>query len=145
MATRRGRKPDRQRRRLAAELRAQGLSFGEIGLRLGITRQGAQRLTRTKTRAATRADTASCVSCGADAPSGAGRCARCVVADTDSSFPERLRVLRLTAGLSQVELAARAGVSVSAVHCYEHGRRPRAGKRAALAAVLGPGLLPAPP
>jgi ribosome-binding protein aMBF1 (putative translation factor) len=143
MATRRGRKPDRQRRRLAAELRAQGLSFGEIGLRLGITRQGAQHLTRTRSRAATRPDTAPCDSCGAAAPSGVGRCARCVVADADSPFAERLRVFRLTAGLSQTELAARAGMSGTLVSRYERGRRrPRAAKRATLAAVLGPDLLP---
>jgi transcriptional regulator with XRE-family HTH domain len=64
----------------------------------------------------------------------------------NSSFPERLRVLRLTAGLSQLELAARAGVSGTLVSRYERGRRrPRAAKRATLAAVLGPGLLPPPP
>jgi transcriptional regulator with XRE-family HTH domain len=140
MTTKRGRKPDPERRRRAAELRALGLSFAEVGRRLGVTRQGAQHLTR----AATRPEMAPCASCGADTPSGIGRCARCVVADPDSPLAERLRVLRLAAGLSQDELAARARVSRSTVFCYEHCRvRPRAGKVAALATVLGPGLLPA--
>jgi hypothetical protein len=43
MATR-GRKPDDARRHAVATLRAQGLSFTEIGARLGITRQCAQQL-----------------------------------------------------------------------------------------------------
>jgi hypothetical protein len=41
---RRGRPPDVERRRFAAALRAQGLTFAEIGRRLGITRQAAWHL-----------------------------------------------------------------------------------------------------
>ena len=41
---RRGRPPDVERRRFAAALRAQGLTFAEIGRRLGLTHQGARHL-----------------------------------------------------------------------------------------------------
>jgi transcriptional regulator with XRE-family HTH domain len=141
--TKRGRKPDPERWRRAAELRAQGLSFAEVGRRLGVTTQGGQYLVRAAARLACGMR---CGACGAVAPHGSERCARCVVDDPDSSFAERLLVLRLAAGLTQGELAAHAGVSVALVHRYEQGHcRTRPGKVAALAAVLGPSLLPAPP
>ncbi len=41
-----GRKPDTERRRLAAQLRLAGLTLQQIGARLGITRQGAHHLLR---------------------------------------------------------------------------------------------------
>jgi hypothetical protein len=45
-----GRKPDLKRRRLAAALRVQGLTFVEIGRRLGITYQGARHLAEAHKR-----------------------------------------------------------------------------------------------
>src|SRR5262249_45886291 len=45
-----GRHPDRERRRLATALRAQGLTFAEIGRRLGSTYQGARHLVETHKR-----------------------------------------------------------------------------------------------
>ena len=45
-----GRAPDLARRRLAAALRAQGLTFTEIGRRLGITHQGARHLVEAHKR-----------------------------------------------------------------------------------------------
>ena len=135
----RGRPADLGRRRRAAELRAQGLTLREVGWRLGITKQAADQLLRPPPGGGT----ASCISCGqpalGDRP--APRCVACRAADPAASFAERLRALRLAAGLTQAGLAARAGVSATAVSGYECGpRRPRPRLLAALARVLGPGL-----
>jgi transcriptional regulator with XRE-family HTH domain len=68
-----------------------------------------------------------------------------VAADPAASFAERLRAQRVAAGLTQAELAARAGVSASALVTYERGRgRPRPSRLAALAGVLGLGLFGPP-
>jgi transcriptional regulator with XRE-family HTH domain len=54
---------------------------------------------------------------------------------------ERLRALRLAAGLTQAGLAGRAGLCVTTVSNYERGRgRPRRHGLEALARVLGPAL-----
>jgi hypothetical protein len=50
----RGRLPDLERRRVAAALRAQGLTFAEIGRRLGITHQGAWHLVEAHKRGTRR-------------------------------------------------------------------------------------------
>jgi predicted ATPase/DNA-binding XRE family transcriptional regulator len=59
--------------------------------------------------------------------------------ETDFAFGAQLRALRLAAGLTQSELAARAGVSPDAVAALERGRRqhPRAATVRALSAALG--------
>ena len=38
-------------------------------------------------------------------------------------LPERIRAARHSKGLTQVQLAKRLGVKVSAIHAWEHGRR----------------------
>jgi serine/threonine protein kinase len=59
-----------------------------------------------------------------------------------ASLAERLWALRLAAGLTQAELAGRAGLPPATLGHYECGRvRPQAARLAALARVLGPGLL----
>ena len=135
----RGRPADLGRRRRAAELRAQGLSLAEVGRRLGVTKQAADQLLRPPPGYAT----SSCVSCGKPAlrDQPAPRCVACRAANPAASFAERLRALRLAAGLTQAGLAARAGVSEATVSDYECGpRRPRPRLLAALARVLGPGV-----
>jgi transcriptional regulator with XRE-family HTH domain len=135
----RGRPADLERRRRAAELRAQGLTLREVGWRLGITKQAADQLLRPLSGYAT----SSCISCGKPALNDrpAPRCVACRAADPAASFAERLRALRLAAGLTQAGLAARAGVSEATVSDYECGpRRPRPRRLAALARVLGPSL-----
>jgi hypothetical protein len=49
-----GRKANQERRRQAARLRARGLTLGEIGRRLGVTRQAAASLLRPLRGAARR-------------------------------------------------------------------------------------------
>jgi transcriptional regulator with XRE-family HTH domain len=65
-----------------------------------------------------------------------------VAADPSTPLAERLRALRLAAGLTQMELAGQAGLSYATISDCERGRRrPRPGLLGALAGVLGPGLL----
>ena len=53
-------------------------------------------------------------------------------------LPERIRAARHTKGLTQIELARRLGVKVSAIHAWEHGRRtPRRANLYALERELG--------
>jgi transcriptional regulator with XRE-family HTH domain len=138
-----GPKADPRRCRRVLALRARGLTFAEIGRRVGVSREGARQLVRAAAGRG-RPPSPRCASCAAPLPEGSrgGRCPACVAADPAAPFPERLRAYRLAAGLTQRELAARGGVSTSAVSLYERGRgRPGPGSLAALARVLGPGLL----
>jgi transcriptional regulator with XRE-family HTH domain len=119
--------------------RAQGLTFDEVGHRLGVSRETARHLVL--------AAAPPCQSCAAPAPRlrRAGRCPACVAADPAAPFADRLWALRLAAGLTQEELGARAGLSHATVSDCERGRRrPRPGLLAALSGVLGPGLLAGP-
>ena len=136
-----GRKADPRRQRLAAALRARGLTFAEVGRRLGVTPEAARQMALA---AAGRPAPPRCASCADPLPkrSRGGRCPACVAADPGAPFAERLRALRLAAGLTGARLAARAGLSYTTIRNYEGGRgRPRPRLLAALARVLGPGLL----
>jgi transcriptional regulator with XRE-family HTH domain len=133
-----GRRPDWPRRRRVLALRARGLTFAEIGRRVGITREAARQLVHKA------AGPHPCACCAAPLPLGSrgGHCLACAVADPFRPWAERLRALRRAAGLTQTELAARAGVSASTLFNYERGRgRPRPSRLTGLAGVLGPGLL----
>lgn len=58
--------------------------------------------------------------------------------DKSETFGQRLKHLRESAGLTQVELAATAGLSMRAVQQLEAGeRQPALATAAALAAALG--------
>jgi hypothetical protein len=138
-----GRRPDAERRRQARELRAQGLTYREIGLQLGITHQGARHLVLAAA-GERRAGPPRCESCAGLLPKGSrgGRCPACVAADPDAPFGERLWAARVTAGLTQQQLADLVGVSAGRIHEYERRQaRPRPGNGAALARVLGPRVL----
>src|SRR6516164_768418 len=104
-----GRKADPRRQRLAAVLRARGLTFAAIGRRLGVTPEAARQMALA---AAGRPAPPRCASCAGPLPmrSRGGRCPACVAADPDAPFAERLRALRLAAGLTGARLAARAGL-----------------------------------
>ena len=135
-----GRKADPRRQRLAAALRARGLTFAAIGRRLGVTPEAARQMAL----AAGRPAPPRCASCAGPLParSRGVRCPACVAADPDAPFAERLRALRLAAGLTGARLAALAGLSYTTIRNYEGGRgRPRPRLLAALARVLGGGLL----
>jgi transcriptional regulator with XRE-family HTH domain len=119
-------------------LRARGLTFAEVGRRVGVSREAARLMVLAA------ASLPPCASCASPLPRGSrgGRCPACVVADPAAPFAERLLGLRVVAGLTQRELAARAGLPHSAISDCERGRvRPQPGRVAALARVLGRGLL----
>jgi hypothetical protein len=70
-----GRKPDLNRRRLAAALHAQGLTFAEVGRRLGITRQAAMHLVQSvPTRGVS---SVACLTCRRRVPYCRGCCRSC--------------------------------------------------------------------
>jgi transcriptional regulator with XRE-family HTH domain len=137
-----GRKPNQERRRQAPRLRAEGLTLEEIGNRLGVCRQGAAYLL-APLREPPAVD---CRRCGAalNSPGATSRDAGkalslpCVGKCPEASFGERLKAFRLAAGLSQSELARKAGVWPSIIHKYElKGHRLRPGALARLARALG--------
>jgi hypothetical protein len=137
-----GRKPNQDRRREAAQLRAQGLSFVEIGRRLGTTRQGAYALFRPLRGPPVVA----CALCGAAIVSagalprdaGTALCLPCLAGHPAAGFGQRLKSLRLAAGLLQEALAHKARVRPEMIWRYEQGQfRPRPAALARLAWALG--------
>jgi transcriptional regulator with XRE-family HTH domain len=146
----RGPKPNLERRRQVAALRARDMTLQQIGKCLGISRQAVQQLLARAARR-WRAAGVPCAECGAQvAPEGGAGgtrgttlCPECLTGHPEAGFALRLRALRIAAGLTLTGLAERAGVSIVAIHAYEHGRRqPKPRSRAKLVRVLGPGLVP---
>jgi hypothetical protein len=74
-------------------------------------------------------------------------CLGCPAKATATPLAEWVRAYRVAVGLSQRELARRAGVAVRVIAYLETGRRasPRPATLARLAAVLGDGLVAGPP
>jgi DNA-binding CsgD family transcriptional regulator len=143
-----GRQPDQGRRREVVRLYAEGLSFGEIGLRLGVTRQRAEQIFRAAQR--DRSRSLACRSCGAVAvPPGAAPsdtahvlCLTCLARLPDAPFGERLKACRAAAGLRLMELARRSGITPETLRGYEAGDQyPRWPRLAALVRILGPRLV----
>jgi hypothetical protein len=136
-----GRKPNQERRREAARLRAEGLGFEEIGRRLGTTRQGAYALFRPLRKTPTVA----CGRCGAAIvsvgalPGDAGKalCLPCLARHPAAGLGQRLKSLRLAAGLLQKELSHKARVRAEMIRRYEEGSfRPRPATLLRLARAL---------
>ena len=136
-----GRKKDLKRWRLMAQLRSQGLTLAEIGHRLGVTRQNVHRLLGQSRR-----QSVPCSACGtAIACAGAIPfhlkavvCLACVGKLPNATLRQRVRTLRLTAGMTRLQLAKRAGVDLSTVKAAEFGRHvPCATTVKRLAKALG--------
>jgi DNA-binding CsgD family transcriptional regulator len=131
-----------------ARLRARGLSLAEIGRRLGVSRQCVQYTLHSMGRR--RSYSVPCAGCGGaivsdgalPSDAGAALCMPCLARQPEVSFAERLKALRLAAGMTKKELADRTGLSYEMVWHYEHGtyvpRRPRV---MSLMRALGPGLV----
>jgi transcriptional regulator with XRE-family HTH domain len=135
-----------------ARLRAEGLTFAEVGRRLGVTRQCVQSQLARMVREAAMISRPSvtCAGCGGTIvsagvlPSDAGNalCLSCLDARPGAPFHHQLKALRLAAGLTKAELAQRAGLELCHVWHYEEGRcEPRPANRERLVAVLGSRLL----
>jgi DNA-binding XRE family transcriptional regulator len=134
-----GRKPNVAKRRSVARLHEAGYSVPQIARQLGATYQ-----TVYHSLARLRRGTVVCSECHAaiSAPQGSLRtqgvvCRACLARLPSVSFWRRLLSLRLMAGLTQSELAHRAGLSASAVHTLERGLcQPRPRTRQRLLAYL---------
>jgi DNA-binding XRE family transcriptional regulator len=144
-----GRKPDLKRRRRVAALRARGLSLTAIGRTLGVSHQCIQEMLQRM--ANPRVLSVPCCACGRSIISDGALpgdkdtalCLPCLAARPKAPFGQRLKAHRLAAGLTQSELADRAGISAKSIWHYEsQGMEPRERNRARLVEVLGAGLLP---
>ncbi len=148
-----GRKPNLERRRQVLKLRDRGLTLTEIAQRFGVTKQAVWSLLHNRPqRTATRAVPCSCCGTMILSPGALRRdaatalCLRCLRARPDAPFAQRLKALRLSAGLSRAELSARAGVAPGSLRAYEEGwRKPQDRSAARLADVLGEELLAGKP
>jgi transcriptional regulator with XRE-family HTH domain len=144
-----GRKPNLERRRQVAQLRDRGLTLHQIAGRFGVSKQAIWSLLHGRPlRTAARA--VACTGCGTMILSpGAVRrdaatalCVGCLRARPGAPFAQRLKALRLAAGLSRTELAERSGVAPASLRAYEDGlRKPQGRSAARLARVLGDDLL----
>ena len=143
-----GRQPDVARRREAVRLHAEGMTFAEIGCRMGVTRQRVEQILRAVRR--DRSRSVGCRECGAPAaapgtaPTDAADvlCLDCLARCPEASFAERLKSCRTTAGLRLIEVARRSGITAETLRGYEAGVRfPRWPQLAALLRVLGPKLV----
>ena len=142
------RQPDVARRREVMRLHAEGMTFAEIGYRMGVTRQRIEQILRAVKRE--RARSLGCRECGAlaalpgTAPTDAVDvlCLDCLARCPEAPFAERLKSCRTAAGLRLIEVARRSGITVETLRGYEAGvRYPRWPQLAALLRVLGPKLV----
>jgi transcriptional regulator with XRE-family HTH domain len=141
----RGRPPNLKRRRLIAKLRAKGLTYRQIGERLGISRQCVQQTLRYCEKA--RLVPIRCKKCGdviarmrtVHNSNGPVYCLGCL--PRNAPFGQRLRAYRVVAELTQGQLAALTRVTPTTIHGWERSRRkPIPVNVRALSAVLGAGL-----
>jgi transcriptional regulator with XRE-family HTH domain len=144
-----GRRANAERRRRIVELRACGLTIVQIARRLGVTHQSVHRHLKAAGATRPRPGVVRCRACGAEVAAGhqllernlAPLCLPCLAKWPDAPLAERLRSHRLAAGLTQVELARRAGVPEQSIGRYERGEKsPGVRILARLFQVLGPGL-----
>jgi transcriptional regulator with XRE-family HTH domain len=143
-----GRQPDVARRREVMRLHAEGMTFAEIGCRMGVTRQRVEQILRAVQRDGSRS--LRCRECEAfAAPPGTAPndsvdvlCLDCLGRRPEAPFAERLKSCRAAAGLRLIELARRSGITADTLRGYEAGVRfPRWPQLAALLRVLGPKLV----
>jgi transcriptional regulator with XRE-family HTH domain len=136
-----GRKPNQERRRQAARLRARGLSLAEVGRRLGVCKQGAAALLHPLRQLPVVA----CARCGAAIVSAGALprdadtalCLSCLARHSGAGLGQRLKAFRLAARLLQIELSRKARVRQEMIQRYEQGRnRPWPTTIARLARVL---------
>lgn len=138
-----GRKPDLNRRKEAAELRARGLRVAEIAVCLGITPQAVSARLRSL-RPKIVVCRVPCSGCGTSLgraarhrDEGVGLCLACLGKKPNATFSERLRAHRLAAGLTALELAGQAGTALQTILALEQNqRRPSAGTLGRLAKAL---------
>src|SRR5262249_23519194 len=138
--------PNRRRRARAAGLRAEGLSFTEVGRQLGVSKQCAYALVREHAEGGPCPEAPfRCRECRAELNAKAARwhdhlTALVVACWAGKPLAGRLKARRIAAGLLIKELARGGGLKRGTVTHIEHGRhrRPPHGETLAkLARVLG--------
>src|SRR5262245_11533584 len=119
-----GRKPNLKRRRRVVALRARGLSLSAIGRTLGVSHQCIQEMLHRI--ANPRVLSVPCCACGQPILSpGAlpsdrqtALCRTCLAKTPEAPFGQRLKALRLAAGLTKAELARQAGITENSICKY---------------------------
>jgi transcriptional regulator with XRE-family HTH domain len=131
-----------------ARLRAEGLTHAEIGRRVGLSRQAVSLVLRALGHCGPLAVACrECASVIMQRPPGSRPplpvlCLACLGRHPEAPFADRLRAFRHAAGLTQRQVAERAGLPKATVGCYEQGRsEPGWPEVVALLRALGPGLL----
>jgi transcriptional regulator with XRE-family HTH domain len=142
----RGRPANPQRRRQIAELRATGLTYEQIGERLGISHQSVQQaLTRFGNA---RLVPIRCRECKAVIThlrtvknnNGLVYCLACLPGD--ATFGQRLKARRLANGMTLMALNQRTGIGWNLLSKYERGVvEPKCQTLMKLIRVLGAGLM----
>src|SRR5438874_13471807 len=121
-----GRKPNLERRRQVVQMRDRGLTLDQIAGRFGVSKQAIWSLLHGRPpRTAARA--VACTCCGSMILSpgalrrdaAAALCLGCLRTQPEAPFAQRLQALRLAAGLSRTELAARSGLAPGSLRAYE--------------------------
>jgi transcriptional regulator with XRE-family HTH domain len=110
------------------ELRARGLTFEEIGLKMGITRQGVSEVLSRMGRTAAPVRCQACKKVLAEARRAwwFGKkesllCLACLAKTPDPELATLLASFRVAAGLTQKTLAERAGMELMSISKYERG------------------------
>jgi DNA-binding XRE family transcriptional regulator len=143
-----GRRPNFKRREEMARLRAQSLTFAEIGERFGVTGQ----CVITTLKLARKSFVVKCRQCEKVIHTrhwnikhnGPVLCMGCLAKTPDPPFRERLKAARLAAGLTATDLSRLARIRQDAIFSYEQGKsHPRWAELVKLMKALGPGFVTA--
>jgi transcriptional regulator with XRE-family HTH domain len=142
----RGRRPNPQRRRLIALLRAEGLTYEQIGERLGVSHQSVQQTLQRTGNA--RLVPIRCCQCATIITrlrtvkdnNGSVYCRECLPAG--ATFGQRLKTQRLAQGLTLMALGEQTGISWNLLSKYERDLvEPKCCSLMKLIRVLGVALM----
>ena len=138
-----------ENRREMALLRAKGMTLVEISRRFGVSAQRVQRVLK-KVQVKPAPIPFTCMECNStiDSPAllrcdvGETLCLQCLARCPDAPFGQRLRALRVGAGLTRGQLAGRVALSESTIGQYERGQSvPGRMALQALSRLLGSELI----
>jgi transcriptional regulator with XRE-family HTH domain len=149
-----GRRTDRERRRQAARLRAEGLTLAQIAHELGVTPQAVHQLLHPRGQPASAAQVSLCCRdyrkpiCPARQGMRTAKravCLACLAQRPGVDFGQRLLAFRLAWGLTGGELAEALGVPLGTVRYWERHRDGlvRWSDLLRLVEFFGPEFLPA--
>jgi transcriptional regulator with XRE-family HTH domain len=142
----RGRRPDAQRHHLIAQLRSQGLTYEQIGERLGVSHQSVQQTLQRTGNA--KLVPIRCRKCGTIITrlrtvkdnNGPVYCLNCL--PSDATFGQRMKAQRLAKGLTLMALGEQTGIGWNLLSKYERDLvEPKCRSVVRLVRVLGVGVL----